>query len=150
MRYSALGGAVDDIASTTPWNPAPGPDTPEPASQVPARQAPARHVVRRTRIDGIWVAAALFAVVLLLLLIFILENSQSGSIGYFGAHRHLPLGVALLLAAVLGVLLVVIPGTARILQLRVVARRDRRMDASSRAPASPLPATTVSSRRPCP
>src|SRR5467141_3621920 len=102
MRYSALGGAVDDIASTTPWNPAPGPDTPEPASQVPARQAPAQHVVRRTRIGGIWVAAALFAVVLLLLLIFILENSQSVSIGYFGAHKHLPLGV----------MPVVIPGPA--------------------------------------
>jgi hypothetical protein len=65
-------------------------------------------------------AAALFAVALFLLLIFILENSQSVSIGYFGAHGHLPLGVALLLAAVLGVLLVALPGTARILQLRVV------------------------------
>jgi uncharacterized integral membrane protein len=88
-------------------------------------------------------AAALFAVVLLLLLIFILENSQSVSIGYFGAHGHLPLGVALLLAAVLGVLLVALPGTARILQLRVVCRRHRRMEASSRAPASALPGTTV-------
>ena len=43
------------------------------------------------------------------------------SIGYFGAHGHLPLGVALLLTAVLGVLLVVIPGTARIIQLRITA-----------------------------
>ena len=90
----------------------PAPGTPPPAGnttatrdQVRGRVAPAHHVVRRTRIGGIWVAAALFAVVLLLLLIFILENGQSVSIGYFGAHGHLPLGVALLLAAVLGVLL---------------------------------------------
>jgi uncharacterized integral membrane protein len=48
---------------------------------------------------------------LLLLLIFILENGKQVSVTYFGAHGHLPLGVALLLAAVLGVLLVVIPGT---------------------------------------
>lgn len=41
-------------------------------------------------------AAALFAVVLLLLLIFILENGQRVSISYFGAHGHLPVGVALL------------------------------------------------------
>lgn len=41
-----------------------------------------------------------------------------------GAHTHLPLGVALLLAAVCGVLLVAIPGTGRILQLRVTARRN--------------------------
>jgi len=74
--------------------------------------------------------------VLLLLLIFILENGQRVNIGYFGAHGHLPLGVALLLAAVLGVLLVVIPGTGRIVQLRIVARRHRRLDAR-RAPSSP-------------
>jgi lipopolysaccharide assembly protein A len=86
-----------------------------------------------------WVASALFALVLLLLLIFILENGQRVNIGYFGAHGHLPLGVALLLAAVLGVLLVVIPGTGRIVQLRIVARRHRRIDArrASSAPAAP-------------
>jgi uncharacterized integral membrane protein len=67
----------------------------------------------------------LFAVVLLLLLVFILENSQQVSIGYFGAHGHLPLGVALLLAAVLGILLVVIPGAGRMIQLRRTARRHR-------------------------
>ncbi len=77
---------------------------------------------------GWWVASALFAVVLLLLLIFILENSQRVNISFFGAHGHLALGVALLLAAVLGVLLVVIPGTARIVQLRMVARRHRGID----------------------
>jgi lipopolysaccharide assembly protein A len=77
------------------------------------------------------VAAVLFAVVLLLLLIFILENSQSVAVGYFGAHGHVPLGVGLLLAAALGVLLVVIPGTARIIQLRIVARRHRRLDTAA-------------------
>ncbi len=66
---------------------------------------------------------------LLLLLTFILENSQRVDISFFGAHGHLPLGVALLLAAVLGVLLVVIPGTARIVQLRMVARLHRGIDA---------------------
>ena len=81
----------------------------------------------------------LFALVLLLLLIFILENGQRANIGYFGAHGHLPLGVALLLAAVLGVLLVVIPGTGRIVQLRIVARRHRGVDAR-RASAAQVPA----------
>jgi uncharacterized integral membrane protein len=82
-----------------------------------------QHVVRRTRLGAAWIAAALFAVVLLLLLIFVLENGQKVDISYFGAHGHLPLGVALLLAAVLGVLLVVIPGAGRIIQLRRTARR---------------------------
>jgi len=38
-------------------------------------------------------------VVLLLLLIFILENRREADIAYFGAHAHMPLGLALLLAA---------------------------------------------------
>ena len=96
---------------------------------------PPQHVVKRTRIGGLWLASALFALILLLLLIFILENGQRVNIGYFGAHGHLPLGVALLLAAVLGVLLVVIPGTGRIVQLRITARRHRGIDAR-RAPAA--------------
>jgi uncharacterized integral membrane protein len=64
------------------------------------------------RMGGWWVASALFALVLLVLLIFILENGQRADIGFFGAHGHLPLGIALLLAAILGVLLVVVPDRA--------------------------------------
>lgn len=101
------------------------------------------HQIRRTRTGGVWVAAALFALLLLLLLIFILQNGQRVSISYFGAHGHLPLGVALLLAAVLGILLVVIPGTGRIIQLRITARRHRRLDATAAAP-SRLPAANPS------
>jgi lipopolysaccharide assembly protein A len=87
------------------------------------------HVIKRTRIGGVWLASALFALVLLFLLIFILQNGNKVEISYLGMHGHLPLGVALLLAAVLGVVLVVIPGTGRILQLRATARRHRLMDA---------------------
>jgi uncharacterized integral membrane protein len=98
-----------------------------PHKDAAAGTQPDQHLARRTRIGGVWVASALFALVLLLLLIFILENGQKVNIGYFGAHGHLPLGVALLLAAVLGVLLVVIPGAGRIIQLRIVARRYRKL-----------------------
>jgi uncharacterized integral membrane protein len=91
---------------------------------------------------GIWVAATLFAVVLLLLLVFILENGHQVDIGYFGAHGHLPLGVALLLAAVLGILLVVIPGAGRIIQLRRTARRHHKAAkaAAAQVPQQPQPA----------
>jgi lipopolysaccharide assembly protein A len=75
---------------------------------------------------GVWVAVAFFALILVLLLIFILENTQRVDISYFGVHGHSTLGVALLLAAVLGVLLVAIPATWRIIQLRAAARRQRR------------------------
>jgi uncharacterized integral membrane protein len=97
-------------------------------------------VVRRTRVGGLWVGLALAAVVLVLLLVFILENGQSANVGYFGAHGHLPLGVALLLAAAAGALLVIIPGTGRILQLRRTARRHRKLDTKAAAPPAAPPA----------
>ncbi|MFZ0047108.1 MAG: lipopolysaccharide assembly protein LapA domain-containing protein [Streptosporangiaceae bacterium] len=124
---------------------APVPAAAVPAAPVPAAAGPApvlpQHTVRRTRVGGIWIASALFALVLLLLLIFILENGNKVEISYFGAHGHLPLGVALLMAAVLGILLVVIPGTARIVQLRMTARRHRRSDA--RVTAQPVAPAVV-------
>jgi uncharacterized integral membrane protein len=114
-------------------------DAPTPQEHRPAPVQLPTHRVRRTRMGGLWVTAVLSAVIALLLLIFILENGQRVSISYVGAHGHLPLGVALLLAAVLGVLLVVIPGTGRIVQLRITAHRHRRFDAKE-AIAAPIPA----------
>jgi lipopolysaccharide assembly protein A len=96
---------------------------PPTAAAQQAAGPPRRRALRRTRTGGVWVGLALSAVVLLLLLIFILENGRRVDIAYFGAHGHLPLGVALLLAAVAGALLVLIPGTVRIVQLRKTARR---------------------------
>ncbi len=109
-----------------------------PAEQgVPPSAGPSQpdhHVIKRTRIGGAWLASGLFAVVLLFLLIFILENGNRVEISYLGMHGHLPLGVALLLAAVLGVLLVAIPGTGRIIQLRATARLHRLIDAGAQDP----------------
>jgi uncharacterized integral membrane protein len=111
-----------------------------PAAAAPTQAGPAHAGApslkpKHTRISGLWVAVGFFAVILLLLLIFILQNGKTVDVSYMGAHGHLPLGVALLLAAVCGVLLVVLAGAARISQLRTVARRHRRAD-SQRAKAA--------------
>jgi uncharacterized integral membrane protein len=100
---------------------------------------PPQHRIKRTRTSGIWVAVGFFAVILLLLLIFILQNGTQVGVSYLGMHGHLPLGVALLLAAVSGVLLVVLAGAARISQLRATARRHRRVDAKRAAAAAKQP-----------
>ena len=124
----------------TPPQAPPGPEqqAPQPG-QAPVPHALPQHRIKRTRTGGIWVAVGFFAVILLLLLIFILQNGQKVDISYMGAHGHLPLGVALLLAAVCGVLLVVLAGTARIGQLRTTARRHRRVDAKRAATAAKEP-----------
>jgi uncharacterized integral membrane protein len=107
---------------------------------VPSQQVPLpQHRIKPTRISGLWIAIGFFALVLLFLLIFILENGSKISISFLGAHGHLPLGVALLLSAVSGVLLTVLAGAARIAQLHSVARRHRRADAH-RVSAATTPA----------
>jgi uncharacterized integral membrane protein len=77
-------------------------------------ERPARH----SKFGGVWILLVLGAAVLALLLVFILMNTQRVLIHLYGAHFTAPLGVALLLGAVLGVLLVAVPGCGRIIQLR--------------------------------
>jgi uncharacterized integral membrane protein len=93
----------------------------EPDTQAP--QVPAVKHPHRTWISGLWIAVGCFCVLLLFALLFVLQNNKSVDISYFGAHGHLPLGVALLLAAIIGGLLVGLAGAARILQLRHAARK---------------------------
>ncbi|MFB6398215.1 lipopolysaccharide assembly protein LapA domain-containing protein [Polymorphospora lycopeni] len=82
--------------------------------------------VPRIRAGGSLGAFTVSAVVLLLLLIFILQNGQRTEVHFFGAQAQLPMGVALLLAAVFGVLLVTIQAIMRrIIQLRPLPRRHR-------------------------
>ena len=107
-------------------------------SGQPAVRGPnARGAVPRSRMGGVWVALVVAALVFLLLLIFILQNGQRAKVSFLGAHGHLPMGVALLLAAVFGVLLVALPGTARIIQLRMLGRRR----GTANEPQLPPPAT---------
>jgi uncharacterized integral membrane protein len=68
---------------------------------------------------------AVFAI-LIVVMIFIIQNTHAVNISFLGAHLHLSLAVALLLAAIAGALLMAAAGTARITQLRRIMRRDRR------------------------
>lgn len=90
----------------------------------PTTARPTAKGVRRTRISGLWVGVTVAALVLLVLLVFIIQNGQSVTISFFSGHLTLPLGVALLLAAICGVLLLAIPGYGRIIQLRRAVRRS--------------------------
>lgn len=92
-------------------------------SSTPRAPAPVPQKVRHTRLGGLWILLVLGAAVLVLLLVFILMNTNRVQINIYGAHVTIPLGVALLLAAALGVLLVVVPGGGRIIQLKRAARR---------------------------
>lgn len=82
----------------------------------------------RSGIGGLWVGLVLSAFVLIFLLVFILQNPTSVRIAFLGWDGVLPTGVALLFAAVAGVLLVAVPGSVRIGQLRRRASQKTRTD----------------------
>jgi lipopolysaccharide assembly protein A len=110
-------------AATTTLPP-PSPNGSAPPSQ-PAQAAPRRRGMR-TRISGVHAALIAGIVALIVVLIFIIQNAHAVSITFLGAHVHLSLAVALLLAAIAGALVMAAAGTARITQLRHIMRRDRR------------------------
>ncbi|MET1074703.1 MAG: lipopolysaccharide assembly protein LapA domain-containing protein [Umezawaea sp.] len=105
--------AVPDL---DPVDPAPVP-TPAPASHVK---------LKPTRISGTWVAVIIAIFVLIFLLVFILQNLAGVTIHFLGGAFTLPLGVALLFAAIGGALLVALVGAARIMQLRRQTKRALR------------------------
>ncbi len=120
MSYSTPGDPPE--TGTAGDAPPPAGPTAEPTGTAPATQ---RGEVPHTRTARAHNALIASAIVLILLLVFIIENTESVKIAYFGAGFHLPLGVALLLAAIGGALLVGIVGAARIMQLRRRIRRPR-------------------------
>jgi putative membrane protein len=89
---------------------------------------------RRTRLSGAWTALVVGIVALLLILVFILQNLQSVELSFLVFHGHLPLAVALLFAVILGAIIVLAFGAARITQLRMVARNARRQNAKAGSP----------------
>jgi lipopolysaccharide assembly protein A len=84
-----------------------------------------------TRISGMYTGLIAGAALLVVMLIFIIQNAHAVNISFLGAHLRLSLAVALLLAAIVGALLMAAAGTARITQLRRVMRRDRRRQQAS-------------------
>ena len=90
----------------------PQPGMPEPEQRV-------------TRAGMIWAAVASALVVLVLLIIFILQNQELVQVKFLGLEGAVSLGMSLFIAAVGGGVLVAMAGAARIIQLRAAAHRRR-------------------------
>ena len=74
---------------------------------------------------GTWIALILGTLILVLLLIFILQNNVPADFAYFGFEFNLPLGVAMLFAAIAGVLIAALLGSVRLFKL---SRRVRKLE----------------------
>lgn len=109
------------LRRTDPGEPPTQPVSTDPATRpVPTAPAPA---LSHTRAGGLWAGLILSSIVLVFLLVFIVQNGDPVQINFLAWSGSLPTGAALLLSAVAGLLLVAIPGVARILQLRRAVRR---------------------------
>ena len=89
---------------------------------------------QRTRLSGAWTAIVVGLVALVVILVFILQNGQKAQVSFLMFSGQLPLAVALLFALILGGVIVVAFGAARIFQLRMVAGRARRKGPISAPP----------------
>lgn len=87
---------------------------------------PAPGAPRLTRASAVWVATGAALLLLILLIVFMLQNSTKVEVRFLGLTGTIPLGMALLIAAVGGGVVVAIAGVARVTQLRRSARRTRR------------------------
>jgi uncharacterized integral membrane protein len=104
------------------------PPAPEVAAPADAEATLPEHTIEPTRTSMVWTMVGIGVVLLVAILVFILQNGQRVRVRFLMVDGTLQLGVALLFAALLGALLVLVTGAARVLQLRVVARRHRRTD----------------------
>jgi uncharacterized integral membrane protein len=104
----------DSLATPAP-TPAP---TPEPLPPPPVS------AVKYTRTASVWSSLIAGFLILIVLLVFIVQNLAEQQVNFFAWHISLPQGVLLLLAAVAGGLVTVLAGTARIFQLRRAAKKN--------------------------
>lgn len=103
------------------------PDSSSRQSQPGSAEAPSSgRPPGMTRASAVWVAVAAALLLLVLLIVFILQNPTKVEVQFLGLAGTLSLGMAMLIAAVAGGVVVAIAGIARVSQLRMSARRTRR------------------------
>lgn len=80
--------------------------------------------IKFTRTAALWTSLIFGFLILIVLLIFITQNTESTSFTFLTWHWTLPLGVAILLAAVGGGLITALVSAARMFQLRRAAKKN--------------------------
>ncbi|HET6562338.1 MAG TPA: lipopolysaccharide assembly protein LapA domain-containing protein [Marmoricola sp.] len=103
------------------------PEVTEPREEQPtSRPAQGADPLRGSRTSGFWAAVVVLVIVLVLLAVFVLQNTQQVRVSFFGWDGSAPLAAALLIATAAGLLIAVSAGALRILQLRRRVRRAQR------------------------
>ncbi|WKD61468.1 hypothetical protein CCICO_07240 [Corynebacterium ciconiae DSM 44920] len=78
----------------------------------------AKNKVNRTIASSTWAALIIGALLLILLLVFIMQNQQAVELQLFAWTFEFPAGVGFLLAAIVGALIMAMAGIVRMFELR--------------------------------
>lgn len=108
---------TSEITATTSADPGHSPSDERPAGDARPRGG-AKPTVAGSVAGSTWVALSIGAVILILLLVFILQNQESVKLQMFAWQWNFPIGVGMLIAAIAGALVMASVGAVRILQLR--------------------------------
>ena len=129
---------MTDLGTDSKRSPTTPASTSSNGSGVPLTTDADRRSRRRpTRISSLHVGLVSAALLLVLLVVFLIQNAHTVEIHFLGGHLRVSLAVAMLTAAVAGALITGAAGTARIAQLRRSGRTsapaaDRSPDAHQR------------------
>ncbi|MGE5697912.1 MAG: LapA family protein [Candidatus Sericytochromatia bacterium] len=85
-----------------------------------------KSAVKFTRTAAAWWSLIFGLLILVLLLIFIGQNTDSTTVHFLGWHWNTPVAVAILVSAVCGAGIAVLTGAARMFQLRRAAKKNLR------------------------
>lgn len=96
-----------------------------PAVDVDVSTASSPTSPQRTRLSATWFGVCAAALTLVVLIVFMLQNTRSVEVSFLWLHGTVPLALALLIASVGTAVAVMVVGAARITQLRRHARRHR-------------------------
>lgn len=137
MSNDQRGSAKKSVPVTS--SPDKGKAGPTPAAAPPKPGKPAKPAtvkqpdaaMKFTRIAAAWWALIIGLVLLVILLMFVAQNTESIMIKFLGWQWTAPLGVAFLLAAVGGAMITVMAGGARMIQLHRAAKKNLRTAAQT-------------------
>jgi uncharacterized integral membrane protein len=122
---SLLSPQAADGPPPTPVDAPAAPTQPAEVAVNPGPSPESRPQVHTSRTGRLWVAACVAALITVALIIFMIQNTHTVTVNFLGMTGSTSLALMLLIAAVGGILLTLLLGSARIIQLRHAVRRRR-------------------------
>ncbi len=115
-----------ELQATEPAGQPPAPYDERQPEEVQANAREKEQPRQRTVASSTWAALIIGAILLILLLVFIMQNQDSVELQVFAWQLNFPIGVGMLLSAITGALIMAIFGGWRMVELNREVKKLRR------------------------